>query len=71
MVKIKKTSYFSTREDTNFLPPLYTCVEVAFAVTRQGYKLLAIEEGLIYPQMEYRSRATTGRSQLVAAPLSF
>ena len=23
MVKIKKTSYLSTREDTNFLPPLY------------------------------------------------
>ena len=23
MVKIKKTSFHSTREDTNFLPPLY------------------------------------------------
>ena len=31
----------------------YTFVEVAFAVTRLCYKLLAIEEGLIYPQMEY------------------
>ena len=27
IIKIKKTSFHSTREDTNFLPPLYNMID--------------------------------------------
>ena len=39
MVKIKETSFLSTREDTNFLPPLYIqnfLVDKMFSVEKPG-----------------------------------
>ena len=42
MVKIKETSFLSTREDTNFLPPLYKRVYLFLASCIDKRKFLEV-----------------------------